>query len=440
MSLSALGFILFFAIGCLLAFVRHPIFGLVTYVGVFYVHPPSRWWAQGIVADVRWALVAAGVTMVAMLMRPPATPTAPISRSGFIWGFIAMVAWVALQSLWAVDPEEHATLLSYYLKFILVVLMICRCIETPRHLAWFLWAHVAGCFYLGWLAFTSYAGGRLDGVGGPGIDEANAAALQMVTGIFVAAALFLSGRIKSRAALLAMIPIMVNGLVTTISRSGFLAAGAGGLAFNLLAPKRYRRAVGVLSVLALALFLMLTNDIYWQRISTIKYQGAEVEGVDTGGGRLQVIGAQWKMSKAHPFGCGHMCTTVLSPRYVPERYLTGGVRASHNTFMTMLVDHGFVGAGLYILMQIWILRKLFEVHRLLTTDDGLLGAVLPALAAIFGAIFIGDLFAQFPKYEARIWFLSVLVVVIHLAKVAGDARVAAVAGTVDDDARSRVRA
>lgn len=422
MSLSALGFIVLFATGCLLAFVRHPIFGLVTYVGVFYVHPPSRWWGQGILFDVRWALLAAGATLVAMLLRPPATPTAPIARSGFFWGFIAMVAWVALQSFWALDPEEHATLLSYYLKFILVVFMICRCIETPRHLAWFLWAHVAGCFYLGWLAFSSYAGGRLDGVGGPGIDEANAAALQMVTGIFVAAALFLAGKAKTRAVLLAMIPIMVNGLVTTISRSGFLAASIGGLAFNLFTPKRYRRAVRVLSVLALALLLMLTNDIYWQRISTIKFKGAEIEGVDTGGGRLQVIEAQWRMSKGHPFGCGHMCTTVLSPRYVPARYLTGGARASHNTFMTMLVDHGFVGAGLYILMQIWLFRKLIEVHRLLTKDDGLLSGVLSALAAIFGAIFIGDLFAQFPKYEARIWFLSILVVVTHLAKVGVDAQ------------------
>ena len=28
-----------------LAFVRHPIYGLYLYLATVYVHPPSRWWA-----------------------------------------------------------------------------------------------------------------------------------------------------------------------------------------------------------------------------------------------------------------------------------------------------------------------------------------------------------------------------------------------------------
>lgn len=419
MSATALVFVLAFCAGAVLALIRHPIYGLMTYVGVFYLHPPSRWWGQGMLFDVRWSLLAAAVTLLALLVRRP-TGGAPVLRSGAFWGYIALVAWVALQSFWALDQEAHADLLSYWLKFILVIVMICRCIESVEHLRLFLWSHVLGCFYLGWLAFSSYAGGRLDGVGGPGINEANAAALQMVTGILVAGALFLAGNVRVRAALLVVIPIMVNGLVTTISRSGFLAAAIGGVVFNLFTPAKFRLAVRVLSVLGLILFGLLTNDTYWERIGTIKHKGEDVEGVDTGGGRLEILSAQIQMAKVHPMGCGHMCTTVLSPSYIEERFLVGGFRASHNTFMTMLVDHGIVGAAFYLLMLAWIFRNLRVVGRRLKADDGFLATVFPAIAGVLAAITIGDLFVQYPKFEARFWFVSLLIVLLHLSERKAD--------------------
>jgi hypothetical protein len=415
MSLTALVFVLAFGAGSLFAFVRHPIYGLMTYIGVFYVHPPSRWWGQGLLLDVRWSLLAAAVTLLAMFVRKPSEPAAPVLRSSAFWGFILLVMWIGLQSFWALDPEAHADQLSYYLKFILVILMVCRCVDTEEHLRYFLWAHVAGCFYLGWLAFTSYSGGRLDGVGGPGINEANAAALQMVTGILVVSSLFLAANWRIRSVLIFMIPIMVNGLVTTISRSGFLAVAVGGVIYNLFTPSRYRPAVRLLSVLALVLFAAVTNDIYWERIGTIKHQGEQVEGVDTGGGRLEIIAAQWRMFEGRPFGCGHMCTSVLSPSYIEERFLTQGGRASHNTFMTMLVDHGVIGAGFYILMLVWIFRSLRILARRLKGQEGFLATFLPAIAAVFAAITIGDLFVQYPKFEARFWFVSLLIVMLHLS-------------------------
>lgn len=414
MSLTALIFVIAFLAGCIAAFVRHPVYGLMTYLGVFYVHPPSRWWGQGILLDIRWSLLAAGVAVVAVLMHRTTTPTAPIFRSGAFWGFAGLVGWIAVQSLWALDAEAHADQLAIYLKFLVVIYLFTRAIDSERALRMVLWTHVLGCFYLGWVAYTSYSGGRFEGFGGPGIGEANAGALQMVTGIVVAGALFLDSRPRSRLVLLGVIPIIVNALVTTISRSGFLAAGAAGVVFNFFTPARYRGRVRILSVLALVLFALLTNPIYWARMDTLKYKGEEVEGIDTGGGRLVIIEAQWKMFSAHPMGCGHMCTTVLSPSYLEERRLSAGARASHNTFMTMLVDHGIPGGLFYIAMLAWIYRSLRVVSRRLRGESGFLATVLPAVAAVLGAITVGDLFAQFPKFEARIWFVTLLIVLLHL--------------------------
>lgn len=414
MSLTALLFVFFFLSGCVAAFARHPVYGLVTYVGVFYVHPPSRWWGQGILLDVRWSLMAAAVTLIAVLIYKPKSPVASVVRSGAFWGFVALLVWIAFQSLWALDAEAHADLLTHYIKFLVVIFLFCRCIDTEQNLRLVLWAHVLGCFYLGWIAFTSHAGGRFEDFGGPGIGEANTAALQMVTGIVVAGSLFLVAVPRGKVVLLGVIPIIVNALVTTISRSGFLSAAVAGLIFNLLTPAKYRVRVRVLSLLALVLFALLTNPVYWARMDTLKHKGEEVEGVDTGAGRLLIIEAQWKMFKAHPLGCGHMCTTTLSPSYLDASELYGGGRASHNTFMTMLVDHGIFGGAFYIAMLFWIFWKLRIVASRLSGDDGFLAAVLPAVGAVLGAIIVGDLFVQYPKFEARFWFVSILMVLLQL--------------------------
>lgn len=393
---------------------RHPVYGLVTYVGVFYIHPPSRWWGQGILLDMRWSLIAAGVTLVAALIHKPKAATASVAKSGAFWGFFALVVWIAIQSLWAKDAEAHADLLNIYIKFLMVVFLFCRCIESEQNLRLVLWAHVLGCFYLGWIAFTSDSSGRFEDFGGPGLAEANTAALQMVTGIVVAAALFLSAVPRVKLVLLGVIPIIVNALVATISRSGFLSAAAAGLVFNLFTPGKYRATVRVLSILALVLFAMLTNPIYWARMGTLKHKGEAVEGVDTGSGRLAIIDAQWKMFQANPLGCGHMCTTVLSPSYLDASELYAGGRASHNTFMTMLVDHGVPGGVFYIAMLVWIFSKLRVVGRRLRDSDEFLATVLPAVAAVLGAITVGDLFVQYPKFEARIWFVSLLIVLLEI--------------------------
>ena len=115
-----------------------------------------------------------------------------------------------------------------------------------------------------------------------------------------------------------------------------------------------------------------------------------------------------------------MCTTVLSSSYLDERYLAGGVdRASHNTFLTMLVDHGVPGAVFYVSMLVWVfrrLRDLFKLSRPTNDAGGSVFALLPAVAAVFAAITVGDLFVQYPKLEVRIWFISVLLIMLHMVK------------------------
>lgn len=76
MSLTAIAFLGAYVLGLLSSFVVHPRWGLITYIAVFYLHPPLRWWGAGL-PDMRWSLLAAVVTLISLpqaKLPPHATP------------------------------------------------------------------------------------------------------------------------------------------------------------------------------------------------------------------------------------------------------------------------------------------------------------------------------------------------------------------------------
>jgi hypothetical protein len=418
-SLTAIAFLLSYAAGCMLAFVRHPIYGLITYVAVMYLHPPSRWWGSDL-PSVRWSLLAAVITLLALVVGRTAVSQRSFFSQGFVIGFIGFLGWLVLQQFWALDPTMHWELTTLSFKYLLLMALMYKCIDSESNLRLFLWANVLGCLYFGSIALTQYTGGRFEGFGGPGIGESNAAGVQVVTGIFSIGALFLASGLAARAALFAIAPFVVNALVVTVSRSAFLALGVAGVVFNFFTPRKYRKFVVLCSVLGLVLFVMLTNPLYWSRIGTIMAGGEEIEGVDTGSGRLVLIEAQFEMAAGHPLGCGHRCTAVLSPYYLDDRYLTGRgetrARSSHNTFMSLLVEQGIPGAIFYILLTVWTLLTLRKLRKLTKLQSGLIATSTAATASTLVAVMIGDLFVDYLKNEARIWFIALAMVLVNLAE------------------------
>jgi O-antigen ligase len=211
----------------------------------------------------------------------------------------------------------------------------------------------------------------------------------------------------------------VDGLIATISRSGFLALAVGGVIYNWFTPGKLGKQVRLLSVLAVALFLMLTGPSYWTRMQSIEHAGEDVQGVDTGEDRIAIIQAQWRMFEQYPMGCGAMCTAVLSPQFIEARYLAhdSGAerrRASHNTFMTMLVEHGVPGVVFYVAMVLWIYRGLKKLALAYKNSTGFQPTLFPAVAAILAGITVGDMFVSYAKYEIRIWFIAILMAMLNL--------------------------
>jgi len=435
-SLSALLFFFGFMACVVMAFKKHPVYGLMAYVAVFYMNPLETWWGRQL-PDLRWSLFSAFITLIAIMVRSRrknAPPSVPLSSGGIFYGIFFFFIWLIVQSAWAVAPDLQRDLVSMYFKFTLLVVLFYKCVDSEENLRKLMWAHVVGCAYLGWVAYSEYQGGRFEGFGGGGIGEANAGALQVDTGLLIASAMFLSGKLKDRLILLVLIPFMANALITTISRSGFLALAAGGIVFNLFTPPKFRLRVRVLTILAGALFLMVANPTYWMRIASIGYVGEEVQGTDTGSGRIEILKAQVRMFFDHPLGCGHRCTAVLSPNYLEAKYLTSSDpngpkgRASHNTVATLTVEQGVPGAIFYALYLMAVFRGVLLLARRFKKQESGLAAFFPALAAIMAAITVGDMFVDHLKGEVRIWFLSILGAMLYLSspqRMALDAKAAA---------------
>ena len=413
--MTAAIFVAAFLVCSFFAVMRHPIYGLIAYVGVFYINPPARWWGQGVLLDVRWSYIAAAVTFLGVLIHRPGRSRVKVGRDPIVYVFCAFLVWIAAQEIWAIDLERQQMLLEYYAKFGIAVYLICRTLETERQFRLFVWAHLLGCFYFGWLAYTQHGGGRFEDFGGAGVRDANEAALTIGTGALVLGSLLLYERLLQRVVLIGIAPFLVNAIVATVSRSGFLSLAMGGALFNVLTPPKFRKWVLAMSALAVVLLLMLTTDSYWERIDTIKQRGQEVEGVDTGSGRLEVMKAQLRMFRDHPWGCGHFCTTVLSPSYVDVKELDPelGVRSSHNTFLSMLVEQGLPGAVVYVTLLAWVFVRGRRLARQSRGTGNFVSLMLPGVVGSLGAMFLADMFVPYVRYEVRFWFLALLVVLMR---------------------------
>ena len=139
---------------------------------------------------------------------------------------------------------------------------------------------------------------------------------------------------------------------------------------------------------------------------------------DAGAGRIQIMRAQWDMFLDHPLGVGHRGTSALSSLYLPDDMLitTGdGLakgRASHNTFLSMLVEQGILGGAVYVYMLWWMFTRVRRLHRYYAERDDFSAVMVPTIAAIFVAIVVGDVFVDYLKIEPRLWFIAIVMLMI----------------------------
>lgn len=427
MSLTAFAFLLAFTTGAGLALFLRPIYGLYLYVAVFYLHPPSRWWGYDL-PDLRWSLLAAAITLVSLIIRHDYkhTGSTRIASDDPGWldstiakGLLAYTIWMWVQAPWVVS-DVHMEGVILFTKYLLLFYLIYRVVDNMDDFAGFCLAHVAGCAYLGWLVYLAPDTGRLDGVGGPGIDDANSLGMQLSTGLFFAAFMMLGLKGWRRLFTIFALPFLINGIIQTETRGAILGILAGGMATVLLKPRQYRGRFYLFAILGLVGVLAVANETFLERMQTIRATVDDTSEWDASAlGRIAVARAQLSMFADHPLGAGHQGTSFLSHEYLDDRWFASdsGDRSSHNTVLSILVDQGIIGIGIFIVLMFSIIRLLARMKDFDRSDlPDSFGLYRAALGGSVVVIYAAGMFTQFLKAEVQIWTLALLVVLWRLSR------------------------
>lgn len=421
--MTGLVFMAAFLGGLGLALFRNPVYGLYVYMATFYAHPPSRWWGQGL-PDLRWSLLAAVVTFIATMRLAQDKDRAPWYSTTPAKILIAFSVWVWLQNLWALDHDNHIEFSILYTKYIVLFYFIYRLVDSPQRVTAFLVTHMIGCAYLGYLAHGARFSGRLEGVGGPGIDEANALGMVMATATIIGATMMLQYKDWRRYLCILVIPLALNAMVLTGSRSAFLGLIGGGIGIWYLKPPHVRRMFYFFAIIGLFGAGSIAQEAFFTRMKTITAAVDDPQDMDVSAeSRLVLAQAQWEMAKAHPLGIGHRGTGVLSPLYLDEKYLTVTAndpstmsRTSHNTLLSALVEQGWPGFIMFVGLLVWAARTAVRLKKFgKSFPDSPLLLPTAGIAAALLAMQISGLFVDYLKTEPLIWFITLIAAINSLA-------------------------
>jgi O-antigen ligase len=422
---SALAYLLAFFGSLVGGFVRWPLLVLGAYLLAFFGHPPSRWWGYAL-PDLRWAFTSAlFVLIVAVRYTSRNTEKKAWCSDPIIVLVISFVAWMWIQTPWAADQDTHLEGTVMMSKYLIIIFAMIRLLDTTRSLELFNVMVVAGCAYFGVLAREmATSSSRLDGVGGPGVDDSSTLGTMFGVGVVLAVAQLTRGPVWSRVFCLLSLPFCLNGLILTQSRGAFLGLAAGGMVLVLAAPKGDRFRIRLLAAAGALGMLVLAQNTFWQRIDTIDAKNGERDfSAET---RIVLAHAQLRMFKDHPFGAGHRGTAALSRQYLDQAYMARDrsvpieqrERSSHNTTLTVLVEQGIPGIIIWAVLLgstgVRVVRLLKEANRSEDEQKRRIGLQVAGVAAAFAVVFVSGNFADYLRAEVQFWLWAMLVAATRL--------------------------
>ena len=437
----AAAFALFSVVCTVFAFTRHPIWGVYFYLATTYVFPPGRYWGY-IFGDIRWALLSAAVTALAVIFHRGKLKPKPLWLSQTpVLLLVMYCVWMWVQTMWALDQEEHIRGSGEVVKCLFALWFVYRVVDSTERLRDLMFAHVLGCALLGVYALTTgRTEGRLDGVGGPNLDDSNTLGMYLVTAVFAGVGLVLTQKGWWRYASLAALPLIVNGTVLANSRGSFLGFVAGALVLAVCIARQHRGLLWMFALAGVGALTLIVDQVFVDRMFTIQDVASQSEDADPSArSRLVIAQAQLAMFLDHPMGTGWRGTVVLSPSYMDERWLTGpadsAARSSHSTYMTALAEQGFPGAVIYLCLVLWMIAAVFRIRRLNRMKlDPVLISLGASMCAALMVVLTAGLTADYLTKEVQFWLYAGLVSMFWLADTGREGAASAQGGAADDSA------
>ncbi len=387
-----------------------PVGGVVACLGAYLLNP-SIFLGDDI---LRFQLVtSAAFILTVMIHRPAGVPRA--GREGriivMLWVFLAIGF---ASALWAeVSSQQALDAIYEVFKTVLFVTLMVKAIEREDQLSLVLTACIAGVWHAA-LAHTfgvrwGYVPNRFGAEFGV-LPDVQMPVMVLFVPLLIVIAIFNRGRQRLLAAM--ALPFVVNSIVVTYRRTGFVSLAVEAALLMLLLPARVKLRAAPFVAAAVCLFVFrLAPEDYWERMNTITTPTEE----RSANSRLVVTGASLRMLADHPFGVGYRNYPVVSPRYLAPEYLTEGRRSSHNSYFAIACETGLPGFVAWIsafLGGVLLLRRIRK-----TTDWRAPSRVaVYAIGLEFGMYgwFAGGVFQADHEVDPAYWFLGFAVILTRL--------------------------
>jgi O-antigen ligase len=358
-----------------------------------------------------WVTIA---FIVGCLLHRP-RPLEKVGREGILikslWAFTAIAA---LSSLWAVySASEALDETSDLFKRVLVSSLLVLVIRNEKALSGILMACIVGVWHASVLhvlgprlGYVPTASAREDGV----LPQGQMSVLILFVPLLVV--LIASGSRWERRVSLCALPFVIDSIVNTYMRAGFVALAVEGALLLLLLPRRI--TLRLLPGLALGLglfFFMFTPREYWRWMDTIGTPTQE----GSANSRFAIADASIRMFLDYPMGVGYRNYRNVSPRYLDAGYLTNGKRSAHNSFFTVLCETGILGLLAWFTAfggAAWTLRRIrrkadrSRPHRIEVYAMGL-------EIGLYGW-FAAGIFHDIHNVDPAYWFVAISVAIARL--------------------------
>ena len=350
-------------------------------------------------------------------------PSRPVPRLRHCWAAIAFVAWMALTTFVARDPEASLVQIWLMLTLLLLYIYVVSTVRTRHDVLLVVGMLMLALLAEGLLMLVERATGltmssflqgatpiydkTLDGRAGGPTGSPNQAAAYLSLMLPAAAALLVtraSGRYRLLAAPALVLGVL--GVVFTFSRGGWIATLIGLSITLALIAGRERRSLGTLA-LALGVaapLLIFFGDAIVERIV------GDDRGALAGRGPLLQIAE--RMIRDHPLvGVGANNFPIVMKDYLTPDLWGIWLQTVHNAYLRTWAETGIVG----LLLFLWFLFAAIRAgwRCWMAHDDVLSPLGLGIAAGIVGQMthMMADIFSTRPSVEP-LWFMAAFAVAL----------------------------
>ena len=341
----------FLFIACATGALLAPYLGIYGYMADYLVGTGYQWWAAPLKSlGVRFAFTFIIVTAIGSLLKFKQLKFGThFLKPQEIWIILFLLAvwflsFLGEESVGRYAISDHPTV--KLTKIVVFGLMMTHLITDRKKLTYLIWVLVIGSLYLGLEAwstpYSSFTGGRLEGIGGPDFRDANRFGGFMAGMLFIIGAQFLRSGWYGKLLCFLSGGFTANAIILTRSRGAILGVAVGMLVLFVSIPNRYRMGILVAMIVCTMGIYYLSDPESRSRSATVT---ATAENRDRSAqGRLEVWAAGYKMFVDNLIigvGPGNFYQNI--GYYNPQ--VSG--KDAHNTIIRCIGELGLVGLLLY---------------------------------------------------------------------------------------------